>query len=61
MLEIQLTWLQMFAGTSVPVLESATVIPYLPPGWLQNIHNMLVNTGMSIEISSGWRPMPQRQ
>ena len=61
MLVIQLTWLQLFAGISVPLLEYSRDIPYLPLGWLQNIHSMLVDTGIKIEISFGWRPTPQRQ
>ncbi len=61
MLVIQLTWLQLFARISAPLLEYSIDIPYLPLGWLQNIHSMLVETGIKIELSFGWRPTPQRQ
>ena len=61
MLLIQLTWLQLFAGIGTPLLEYTKIIPYLPVGWLTNIHHQLVTLGIQICLSSGWTPTKQRE
>ncbi len=61
MILIQLTWLQLFAGSSVPILQSKRVIPYLPAGWLTNIHAILVEHRIQVELASGWLPSIQRE
>ena len=58
---IQLSWLQLFAGISVPLLQSEREVPYLPLGWISNLHMLLVETGVQIEMSSGWLPTIQRE
>ena len=61
MILIQLTWLQIFAGGSVPLLQSTRVIPYLPIGWLTNIHTILAENHIQVEVASGWLPSIQRK
>ena len=36
------------------------MLPYLPTGWLTNVSHLLVETGVQVELSSGWIPTPQR-
>ena len=60
MIHIQLTWLQVFAGCSVPILQSKLALPYLPVSWLTNIHTQLVEHDVQVELSSGWVPSIQR-
>ena len=61
MLVIQLSWLQLVAGCSRPVLESDEVVPYLPVGWIQNLHVHLVDTKIKVEVYGLWRPTKQRE
>ncbi len=61
MITIQLTWLQLFAGIGHPLLEYKKDIPYLPVGWITNIHHQLVRFGVQIILSSGWIPTKQRE
>ena len=61
LIKVQLSWLQLFSGSSTPLLELKTSIPYLPKGWLTNIHQLLVETGIQVELSSGWIPTIQRE
>ena len=60
MLEIQLTWLQLFAGSSTPLLEEKKYICYLPEGWIKHLHKLLVDTNITVEMSNGWYPKIQR-
>ncbi len=55
MLMLQLEWLQLHSGMKTPVLESTTIIPYLPNCWLQNLHGLLVRTGIQVQIPSLWK------
>ena len=50
-LVLQLSWLQLFAGSSTPILQSSIVIPYLPRGWVATVHHHLVHYGVQVEIS----------
>ena len=60
-LEVQLSWIQTFAGISKPVLEYDTLITYLPVGWIQNLHTKLVDYGVQIEVHQLWTPTHQRE
>lgn len=56
MLRIHLEWVQIHAGLALPVLEATRVIPYLPMGWVRNLHKLLqVDAGLKIQISTCWR------
>ncbi len=57
---LQLQWMQLFAGTSSPLLETDKEIPYLPRCWLQALHSMLIHTTVKIRISKTWLPKPRR-
>ena len=61
MLLIQLSWLQLFAGTSVMVLQSSTFLHYLPTGWIQNLHMLLIENDIKVEIRNIWKPTKQRE
>ncbi len=60
MLLIQLSWIQMFSGQSTKVLQAARIIPYLPIGWLQNLHTHLVESNIQVDLLNIWRPTTQR-
>ena len=60
MLQIQLSWLQLFAGTSKKILEADNEISYLPIGWVQNLHRLLVEYRVKIEIRDLWILTKQR-
>ena len=60
MLELQLTWIQLFVGTSVPFLEANRPFPYLPDGWLHNLQNYLLMNEITVEIYNTWVPRKQR-
>ena len=57
---LQLTWLQIFAGSSVPILQLKSEIPYLPIGWLNTVHHHLVRYGVQVEVWGVWVPKSQR-
>ena len=61
MIRIQLTWVQLFAGGSIPLLQSKKKLRYLPVGWITNLHHLLIDTGVQVELSTGWLPTIQRQ
>ena len=61
MIQIQLSWLQLFSGIGTPILMAEKRIPYLPIGWLTNIHQLLVETRVQIELSHSWVPTIQRE
>ena len=61
MLEIQLSWLQLFAGTSVQLLMENKYIPYLPMGWFKHLHKQLVENEICVARWGGWTPTTQRE
>ncbi len=60
LLKIQLSWLQLFAGVSIPILEHAMEILYLPIGWIINVHRHLVENNIQVVVRSVWKPTIQR-
>ena len=60
LLRIQLQWLQMFSGNSTPLLESTQAVKYLPKGWLQSLHEKLVENSIQIRVQKIWRPKPRQ-
>lgn len=61
MFEIQLSWWQLFAGISPPLLMNKKYIPYLPIGWLTHLHKQLVDTNIQVARWGGWTPTKQRK
>jgi len=61
LLIIQLKWLQLIAGTSVPVLEESKKVPYLQECWLSSLHGKLVEKQIRIKVADIWRPTPRRE
>ena len=61
MIEIQLTWLQLFSGLSTPMFRMKHEIPYLPQGWLVTLHRQLVQEGIGVAVSNSWVPTKQRK
>ena len=60
MLQFQITWLQLFAGTGECFLQSNTEVSYLPKGWIMNLHQQLVAYDIKVSIGDGWCPTVQR-
>ena len=60
LIRIQLTWLQITAGHSTPLLESKRAIPYLPRCWLQALHEKLAEEDIQLHIANIWTPTPTR-
>ncbi len=56
MLQIKLELLQLNAGMETPVLETTRTIPYLPSGWLRNLHELLVEAGIQVKLHKSWKP-----
>ena len=56
LLVLQLQWLQVTAGTSIPLLASQKNIPYLPQCWLQSLHTKMVDTKLQILLEKQWVP-----
>ena len=61
LLLIQLSWMQLYAGISIPILEYNKSLDYLPPGWIKNLHEYLVDSTVQIELFGGWVPARQRE
>ncbi len=61
MIEIQLSWLQLIAGITIPILQMDVFLKYLPLCWMTNLHYHLVEHGLQIEVSAAWHPKPQRK
>ena len=61
MIQIQLSWLQLFVGTSTKILQADRYIPYIPIGWMQNLHTHLVENRIKVEINNVWYPSKQRE
>ena len=58
---MQISWLQLFAGTGTPLLESNFDINYLPKGWIRTVQRLLVEFQVKIKIYTAWKPTKQRQ
>ena len=58
---IQLKWMPLIAGTSVPLLEETKKILYLQKCCLTAVHAKLVNTNIKIKIADKWYPKPRRE
>ena len=61
MFQIQLEWMQLFAGIARPVMEASAVIPYLPSGWIRNLHELMVEASIQVKIAKLWRPKQRRK
>ncbi len=61
MIILQLSWLQIFAGTSTLILEEHKEIPYIPKCWIQSLHDKLIQTNIQIKIAGVWSPSARRQ
>eukprot|EP00957_Ditylum_brightwellii_P116255 8867811-Ditylum_brightwellii.AAC.1 len=57
---IMLQWVQLAAGTSVPVLEDAGRLPYLEGSWIASISDGLITINAKIHIPCQWVRKPQR-
>ena len=43
------------------MLQAVTLIPYLPVGWIQNLHTHLVANRIKVEVRNIWGPTLQRE
>ena len=60
LLRLQLKWLQIFSGTSTPLLEASKVDKFLPTGWVQALPEKLVENRIQIRVHKLWIPKPRR-
>ncbi len=61
MITIQLEWLQLPAGIGIQVLEAKCSIPYLPVGWLKNLHDLVVDAGIQVHMTNLWTATSRRE
>ena len=61
LMKLQLQWLQIFSGISTPLLEVTQKDKNLPHGWLQSLHEKLVDNRLQIRVTKSWVPKPRRQ
>ena len=61
LIRLQLQWIQVLAGVKTPVLECTQIIPYIPRGWVQCLHHMLVSDKIKIQVANAWSPIPRRE
>jgi hypothetical protein len=55
-MEIVLNWLQINAGTSIPILESTCALEYLPMNWFLSVKEFLNKIDAKIVIPTLWTP-----
>ncbi len=60
LLQLQLQWIQIAIGLSVPLLENKHNIPYLQKCWVQSLHEKLVETNIQLKIDKQWVPKWRR-
>ena len=61
MMQIHLTWIQIFAGCSWPILKANKLVTYLPLGWVMVLHQYLVQYQIQVEVWGLWTPSPRRE
>jgi ribonuclease HI/Zn finger protein HypA/HybF involved in hydrogenase expression len=59
-MRIVLTWLQLNAGTSIPILESRQRLDYIPTNWFMSIKDFIHKIDATITIKNLWSVKPQR-
>ena len=57
---IQLSWIQLLAGISTPLLEYRNCIQYIPGGWIPNLQQHSVYHNKQVKIHNRWIPKTQR-
>ena len=60
-LKIQLQWLQIHAGTSVPIMEESTGLNYIQDCWLKALHLKMVESNVKVHIADIWIPTKIRK
>jgi hypothetical protein len=60
-MKVNLNWVQIHAGTSIPILESTQQILYIEYNWFLSIIDFLNMINAKIEISNLWQPTISRQ
>jgi hypothetical protein len=62
MLLIALSWNQLMAGVSWPILQNVTVLlPHLETEWIPSLHAFLCSIDSAIEIDTPFLCPPQRE
>ena len=57
---INLNWIQMHAGISVPLFESAYAIPYLD-NWFTQLHTFMLSLKIRLVIKNSYVPLMERE
>jgi hypothetical protein len=58
---LNLGWVQIHSGISIPVLESFQLVLYIQPNWFNHIHLFLMQINAIIRIRGLWVPEKQRK
>jgi hypothetical protein len=61
MLIIYFNWLQVIAGTSIPILDDARQLPHITDRWIKTVQNFLNKTNSSILIQDLVILQPRRE
>jgi hypothetical protein len=57
---INLSYLQMLIGKSIPYLESTKTVSYIQKNWFSELHLFLISHELTIKIKDIWLPSLQR-
>jgi ribonuclease HI len=60
-MKVNLNWVQIHAGTSIPILESKQQLLYIEYNWFLSIKDFLNMINAKIEITNLWQPKITRQ
>ena len=60
-LRVQLKWLQLHAGTSIPLLEEQKNISYLQDCWLKSLHVKMVDSQIKVHVAESWVPTKRHE
>ena len=60
-LRVQLQWIQLHAGTSIPLLEESHNISYLQDCWLKSLHVKMVDSQIKVVVAESWVPTKRRE
>jgi hypothetical protein len=55
-MRIVLIWLQLHAGSSIPILESKQLLEYIPNNWFMSVKTFIYKIDATISIKNLWTP-----
>ena len=61
LLKIAVSWFQLQAGTSTPILEDVgTILPHLESNWIGSLRTFMAEHRMQLQLDESFIPAPQR-